>query len=82
MNQQKPSVGRIVHYVCGRGVHRPAIVTCVHSDGESVGLHVFTCYGDSFDGRATYQLVNQAGNVEHDEAGKPTATWHWPERES
>lgn len=77
MDQPKPTVGRIVHYVLpeGRnaGEHRPAIVTRVWSD-VCVQLQVFTD-GEN-DGLAN---VEWRTSILNDEAGAPN-TWHWPER--
>jgi hypothetical protein len=71
---QKPSVGRIVHYVAygtpggefAAGVHRAAIITEVGVDGH-VGLAIMNPTGMFFS-RA----------MPHSEALEP-GTWHWPE---
>ncbi|MET0416047.1 MAG: hypothetical protein ABW022_08505 [Actinoplanes sp.] len=67
--EQKPSVGRIVHYVQYDGSKCcPAIVTEV--EGEfTVGLHVFTTDRGSFG-------QDESPYSEDREHG----TWHWPER--
>ena len=75
---QKPSVGRIVHYVAfgtpggeyKPGSCRPAIVTEVNDrETEEVKATVFQTEG-TFTKQCLY----------HDETRKP-GTWHWPERE-
>lgn len=71
---EKPTVGRIVHYVAfgtpggeyAAGAHRAAIVTEVADD--AVTLHIFNPTGTHF----------RAG-VKHDPTHQP-GTWHWPER--
>lgn len=75
MSDQKPSVGRIVHYVSygtpggefGREC-RAAIVTAVNVDG-TIGLAVLNPTGAYF---------NQSvmGDATENQGG----TWHWPER--
>ena len=75
MADQKPSVGRIVHYVSygtpggefGREC-RAAIVTAVNVDG-TIGLAVLNPTGAYF---------NQSvmGDATENQGG----TWHWPER--
>ncbi len=73
----KPSVGRIVHYVAygtpggefPAGVCRAAIITEVDvPPDECVALMVANPSGLYFN-----------KEVEHDEAKAP-GTWHWPER--
>ena len=77
---QKPSVGRIVHYVSygtpgGEYLpeHRAAIITNIGTTGEDgrtvVGLCVLNPTGMFFN-----LIVNQ------DEVEKKSGTWHWPER--
>jgi len=73
---QKPSIGRIVHYVVNRGVdegedeleHVPAIVIEVKED-NSLRLAIFYWTGTMY-----------CGSVECDETGEKSHTWHWPER--
>lgn len=74
----KPSVGRIVHYVAygtpggefPAGVCRAAMVTETDSEGaiEHVGMCVMNPTGLFFN-----------RHIPHDESKKP-GTWHWPER--
>ena len=63
--QQKPSVGRIVH-VDDHGDTRPAIVVGVRSDG-SLDLTVFRPYGET---------MALAGAKQ----GESNGQWRWPER--
>lgn len=77
---QKPSVGRIVHYKSygtPNGEYEPecraAVITAVGTEGE--------------DGRALVSLavLNPEGmffnrHVNQDEQSKNGGTWHWPER--
>ncbi len=72
---QKPTVGRIVHYVnkghslgTTAGTCRAGIVTEV-KNGTTVSCAVFTPRGTLFYEELTY------------DAGKATGTWHWPETE-
>ena len=75
MSDQKPSVGRVVHYV-SHGTPggeytsqcRAAIVTETNTS-DTVGLAVLSPAGMLFD-----------RTVVHDEDGKGGGTWHWPER--
>jgi hypothetical protein len=87
---QKPSVGRIVHYVSygtpgGEFLSecRAAIVTDVPPDAgdHPVGLCVLNPTGQFFNLGVPYH----GGDPEHVDAtpGHPTyrgGTWHWPER--
>lgn len=79
---QKPSIGRIVHYVLAErdsttsfGRTRPAIIVDLVEDGSKdglVNLQVFTNGGID-------QLppVQHCKNIVHDESAKQ-GTWHWP----
>jgi hypothetical protein len=79
---QKPSIGRIVHYVLtsgpSKGEHRPGIIVRVWSD-DLVQLQVFT------DNNAQNGFYNDqlpcplwATSVKYDESNAE-GTWHWPE---
>ena len=77
--QQKPSVGRMVHYVAygtpggefPAGVCRAAVVTEVFplSGSDNASLCVLNPTGQFFN-----------TGIEHDEKTKKPGTWHWPER--
>lgn len=82
MAEQKPSVGRTVHYVAygtpggefPSGVCRCAFITEVSDGGvgdvvEAVGVMVANPSGLFFN-----------RNIPHDETGKAPGSWHWPER--
>jgi hypothetical protein len=76
---QKPSVGRVVHYVArgsadGRfpATCRMAFVTETADDGL-VGLMVANPSGLFF-----HPL--EMGGCDYDEENKAGGTWHWPER--
>ena len=81
MSEQKPSVGRVVHYVAygtpkgeyTAGAHRAAIITEVDYDEEFHDYFVSIC------------ILNPTGlfflqGAEYDETGQKSGTWHWPER--
>lgn len=82
MPEQKPSIGRIVHYRSfgtPNGEYVPeccaAIVTAVdeYQPGEGFVGHVGLCVLNP-----TGQFFNQ--QVLQDETNKCGGTWHWPER--
>lgn len=71
---QKPSVGRIVHYTSygtPGGEYptecRAAVITEVYDDTEAVGLAVLNPTGMFFNRTVPYN-------------GGAGGTWHWPER--
>ena len=85
MDAQKPSVGRIVHYVSYgtpngeyKPEHRAAIITAVIEDDDN---------GNDLQGRVVSLCIfNPTGmffneTVFLDEEEKKGGTWHWPERE-
>ncbi len=74
MAGQKPTVGRIVHYVSGYGMCSAATVTEVAEGRDSlVGLFVM--------GPAVLRLLPlEEGGVLADQDEKQRGTWHWPER--
>lgn len=63
---QKPSIGRIVHYVNHSGQHLAAIVTKVNDSTVHLGV-----FDDA------YVVIKY---VDYDES-TGINTWHWPERE-
>ncbi len=81
MQEQKPTIGRIVHYVSYgtpngeyKPEHRAAIITAVHEGYEDGSCLVSLC------------ILNPGGvffssEVAQDESDKAGGTWHWPERE-
>ena len=83
---QKPSIGRIVHFVLDggphKGEHRPAIITKMwpnYNDREHVQLQVFT--DGPNDGEAYKSGLFWATSVTYADASenKPYS-WHWPEK--
>ncbi|MFD7990729.1 hypothetical protein [Streptomyces mexicanus] len=83
MPEQKPSVGRIVHYVSHasrNGEYSPqcraAIVTEVADDDRFVGLAVFNPTGIFF------RPLSEGGcqHIEQKFGVVDGGTWHWPER--
>lgn len=82
VNEQKPSIGRIVHYVLG-GLHFAALIVYVWPD-NSVNLHVFGTGVSTLDvdaaGLRMHVTQDQGtGDAVHGHAGH---SWHWPERAS
>lgn len=82
---QKPSVGRIVHYVAYGTIsdgfklcpHRAAIITQVHSD-SCVDLCIINPTGLLC---ATSALLDDGEQVEGAPAPRTLpGSWHWPER--
>lgn len=83
----RPSVGRIVHYVGGRGNCLAAIITDVGaypadvSDADKdniavpVSLHVFVAAGEPESWHGTERVRVMQSELTHD-----ADTWHWPER--
>jgi hypothetical protein len=78
-SRQRPSIGRIVHYVMSQidgrlpGDHRPAIIVRVWSD-DCVNLQVFTDLGDG--------CINPTfcvSSASRDDNGKDHGSWHFPE---
>jgi hypothetical protein len=78
---QKPSIGRIVHYLDERQAEYPAIVTHVWSDTcvnlEVFGINVEYLQGGNADARFPTSVVHAdapAGDVD-----AAPRSWHWPE---
>jgi hypothetical protein len=81
MEEQRPSAGRIVHYVLiegtHKGEHRPAIVVrCEDPDSRKVDLQVFHM-GVQDDITANPLIVF---GVKYQPEGTDPRSWHWPER--
>lgn len=93
---QKPSIGRVVHYVIDENTHRPAIVVRVWADEQHyqedaakgdhvVQLQVFT---DGSNDRHTAESLGILGAENglvwrtsvHFDPNGAPGTWHWPER--
>lgn len=72
---QKPSIGRIVHYIgispmdLDRKMHCAAIVTEIEDDG-TLALEVF------YPGLGSVPY----GSIAEDATATKPGTWHWPER--
>jgi hypothetical protein len=69
MEQQQPTVGRIVHYVDGDGNHLAAVIAKVWSP-QGVNLGVFSEKG----------TVSGVTSVTYSENPAVKISWHWPER--
>lgn len=93
MTQQKPSIGRIVHYTShgtpggeyGKEC-RAAIITAVddYQDGSDSAVHighvslcVLNPTGMFFN---TAVLHEERDDIDPDPADRTGGTWHWPER--
>src|SRR5438445_12683125 len=80
---QKPSIGRIVHFVLpdgpSKGEHRPAIIVRVWNDTyPGIQLQVFT--DGSNDGEAYKSGIYWATSVTYaDPSENEPRSWHWPE---
>jgi hypothetical protein len=79
-NMQRPSVGRVVHYVSYgtpggefESTCRAATITEVGEQPGTVGLCVQNPTGLFF-----HPLAD--GGSRHNEESKAGGTWHWPER--
>lgn len=90
-NPQKPSIGRVVHYVllggASQGEHRPALIVKVEKHG-SCWLNVMKARSDDFSGEpnsgcgtGSQSASSVVSYVFEDASGLP-GTWHWPERAS
>lgn len=84
MNQQKPTLGRIVHAVFDHGdshrgqVTRPAIIVRVWSD-EMVNVQAFTDGGYGQSTNDNRPPVLWLTSLHYDSAGDKVGTWHWPQ---
>lgn len=87
VEQAKPSIGRIVHYVqkkpptYGEGfVHLPAIITAVWGE-TCVNLQVFTDGSNSEADGDNCPRTKWVTSVSLDVSETPQdRSWHWPER--
>jgi hypothetical protein len=79
MQQNKPSVGRIVHYTHpATGEPQAAIVTYAHEDG-TVDLHVFASPQGAQDfGASSFAQPNVPAGPSGTEPAK--GCWNWPPR--
>lgn len=83
--QQKPSVGRIVHYYLdepNRSPHKPfypAVITHVWDD-QRVNLHVFDDGTNRLGGTDLPTSVVYGVTREGDPEPPPTQFWTWPPR--
>ncbi len=86
LDEQKPSIGRLVHYVLESGPctgqHRPALIVRVWGDlpTSAVQLQVFTDSPTSEDSNDCLPPVMWATSRLQDASGEKPGTWHWPER--
>lgn len=83
MNEQKVTLGRIVHFVIGKDswgepLSRPAMVVQVWQDG-TVNLQVFTDGQNDVRRGTNGEGMLWKGSVDHNEE-KTVGTWHWPPR--
>lgn len=90
---QRPTIGRIVHFVLPSGYHRPATVVAEScSDTGELGEYpnLLVALDGAHDlgedslhrmGATTLNGFHLwATSVQHDEHEKKPGTWHWPER--
>jgi hypothetical protein len=72
----KPSIGRIVHYVAADSPHHvPGVITRVLSE-ERVNIHLW------WDPNTVkrYDQAREGANCIHDETAEHVGSWHWPEK--
>lgn len=89
---QKPSIGRVVHFVAGDGQHLAATISYVYTpysgnvprEPEQEKRWELLCESEAVDLHALYPSkttpVEFLEGVRHDPAGG-LLSWHWPERE-
>lgn len=72
--EQKPSLGRVVHYVATNGEHMAADICGIPDNAEGkADVHLFV--KDPFF-KTTYFVMN----TPFEQTGQYVGTWHWPER--
>ncbi len=84
--QQKPSVGRVVHFVLPdgprKGEDRPADIVRLPDDkfgADSNIVNLLVKTDGRHDGTPYHNGVYHAERVHHSETREP-GTWHWPQR--
>ncbi|MVN88279.1 hypothetical protein GO986_16155 [Deinococcus sp. HMF7620] len=92
MTQQKPSLGRVVHFVAGDGQHLAATISQVYTpysgtvprEPEEEARRATLCEAQAVDVHVLYpdhqSPMQFVEGVRYDEAAGPLS-WHWPERE-
>ena len=76
MAEQKPSIGRVVHFVAHGRRHLPFFIIGVKDDGSTCDLVTF---GFSPECPAMVESGVRNGNADQEQEAAP-GTWHWPER--
>lgn len=83
MSEQKPTIGRSVHYVLNEGPHagehRPAVIVRTWS-GNLVNLQVFPDSDEDGTSNDCLPVPMWKTSVDLDETGERQRSWHWPER--
>lgn len=73
-----PTVGRVLHWVDGEGVHRAAVVVSEPDADGRFWLHVLGVPGATVTGwQSLFTKVTVDGE---DAAGKKIGSWHFPKR--
>lgn len=74
----KPSVGRMVHYVGHTGVgHRPAVIDHPYSEDPNYGTECGMVDLIVFGAPHNMMVYKVPQSVD---GSNPLGTWHWPER--
>lgn len=78
--EQKPSIGRIVHYVDKEGIHNAAIILEVHGDLEDMEVTLIT-FSNTYPSSMIFKNVSYYELELDNEAVEYTKeSWHFPER--